>query len=508
MRPFALACLLVAGCSSHAIKAAADSGAPASDGAVPGDDGGGGNGGNGGGGSGGAPGDMATTAAPCATRITYGTAWIHGPQHPGNSDDAAGVITWDGACTDDGANSYALLSNGWKPYFAGHGACVIALDYATSCAGAPSSCGTRVGYGAAWLPPPNHAAKYDDVAGRLVSDENCRANGANSSETLSNGWTPTFSGNGTCELSFRYDQCGGLYANPVIPVDCPDPGVARDGATYYLSCTSGDAGGIYPIYVSTDLATWTRHGYIFPTGHAPSWATSNFWAPEIHRVGSGWVAYFSARHSDGTLSVGAASAPSPLGPFADRGAPLVHENGMGTIDAHEFADAAGAPYLVWKDDGNAVGQPTPIWAQPLAADGLSLKGTRTQLITNDQAWEGALVEGPWVARRNGAYWLFYSANSYASTAYAVGVARADSPLGPYTKAPGPIIVTGGSWAGPGHGSVVDVPGAGDWYVYHAWRAGHIGGPGDGRLVLVDAIDWSGAWPSVPGAPSARSRALP
>src|SRR5947209_17732142 len=150
---------------------------------------------------------------PCSTRITYGSAWIHGANHPASSDDAAGLVTWDGACVDDGANSYALLSNGWKPYFSGNGACVLALD--STCARAPASCGSRVTYGAAWQHPANHPAQYDDVAGRLTSDENCRASGASSSETLSNGWTPNFSGASSCALSFRYTQCGGLYANPV-----------------------------------------------------------------------------------------------------------------------------------------------------------------------------------------------------------------------------------------------------------------------------------------------------
>jgi hypothetical protein len=38
-----------------------------------------------------------------------------------------------------------------------------------------------------------------------------------------------------------------------------------------------------------------------------------------------------ARHSDGQLSVGAATASNPLGPFTDVGAPLVHESNMGHI---------------------------------------------------------------------------------------------------------------------------------------------------------------------------------
>jgi GH43 family beta-xylosidase len=449
----------------------------------------------------------ADASAPCATRVTYGSAWIRPANHPASFDDAPGKVTWDGTCTDEGPNSYALLSNGWKPYFQGNGACIMALDYVASC-GVPATCTTRISYGPQWLSPANHPASYDDVQGRVFSDGICHPNGSKCDENLSNGWQPTFGGTGTCRLSFMYTQCGGLYANPVIPVDCPDPGVLRDGSGYVLACTSGNAADAYPIYTSPDLTTWTPMGHIFPAGHGPSWAKSDFWAPEIHKVGSHYVAYFSARDTNGQLSVGAASATSPLGPFTDVGHPLVNDSTMGHIDASEINAANGTAYLIWKDDGNAVGKPTPIHAQPLAADGLSLTGSPTTLITNDQAWEGPLVEGPWMIQHGNSYYLFYSGNSYASTAYAIGVASASSPLGPFTKASGPILVTGGAWAGPGHCSVVDTP-AGDTYiVYHAWKAGAVGGA-PGRLVLTDAVSWgANGWPSVPLAPSDTSRPLP
>ncbi|MEO8877193.1 MAG: hypothetical protein ABI461_16485, partial [Polyangiaceae bacterium] len=41
-----------------------------------------------------------------ATRVTYGDAWIRGASHPADFDDATGLVTWDGTCTDDGANSF------------------------------------------------------------------------------------------------------------------------------------------------------------------------------------------------------------------------------------------------------------------------------------------------------------------------------------------------------------------------------------------------------------------
>ncbi|HEX9105539.1 MAG TPA: glycoside hydrolase family 43 protein, partial [Polyangia bacterium] len=241
----------------------------------------------------------------------------------------------------------------------------------------------------------------------------------------------------------------------------------------------------------------------------PAWAVSDFWAPEIHRVGAKWVAYFTARGSDGKLAIGAATAPASTGPFTALVAPLVHDANMGLIDATEFEAADGSKYLLWKEDGNAVGKPTPIHGQPLAADGLSLTGSPSTLITNDQAWEGAVVEGPWLVAHGGAYWLFYSGNSYANATYAVGVARATSPLGPYTKAAAPIVTSQGPWVGPGHCSVVDGPGGETMMLYHAWASGHVNGPGDARLMLADRVAWAASgWPTLPAAPSVATQPLP
>jgi GH43 family beta-xylosidase len=445
-------------------------------------------------------------APPCTTRITYGDAWIHPAAHPSNVDIASGAVTWDGTCTDDGANSYALFSNGWKPYFSGHGACVIALDE-SSC-GTSAACATRISYGSAWLPPANHPARYDDVAGRVTWDRVCHASGGQSFATLSNGWTPTFSGGDACALSLSYTQCGGLYQNSILPAGCADPGVVRDGSRYVLACTSGNAHDAFPLFVSSDLVSWSSAGAIFPSTAKPSWATSDFWAPEIHRVGAQWVAYFTARASDGQLSIGAATAASATGPFHDSGAPLVHDAAMGLIDATEFEDAGGTRYLVWKEDGNAVGKPTPIRGQTLASDGLSLTGSATTLITNDQTWEGAVTEGPWLIAQDGYYYLFYSGNSYANASYAVGVARASAPLGPYSKASGPIVTSSSVWIGPGHCSVVNGPGGDTYMLYHAWAAGHVNGPGDVRELLLDRVVWANGWPALPGAPSTTSLPLP
>jgi beta-xylosidase len=108
---------------------------------------------------------------------------------------------------------------------------------------------------------------------------------------------------------------------------------------------------------------------------------------------------------------------------------------QGLIDPTYFKDpATGGRYVVWKLDGNSCGHATPIFAAPVAANGTSVdaKGT-VKLISNDQAWEGPLTEAPWLVRQGKYVYLFYSGNVYSKPAYAVGVARATSVAGPWTR---------------------------------------------------------------------------
>src|SRR5581483_11825165 len=281
--------------------------------------------------------------------------------------------------------------------------------------------------------------------------------------------------------------------NPVVGQDAPDPGVLRVGDTYFMVTTSGDAPDAFPIRTSKDLGTWTQVGSVFPDGKKPAWAVSDFWAPEIHAVGSGYVCYYTARDATGRLCVGAATASSPTGPFTDIGHPLQRDADVGSIDPTEFEDADGTKYLYWKSDGNDVGAPCQIFVQKLSPDGLSLTGDRTSLITNDRPWEASCVEGPQVVKRGGFYYLFYSGNMYNNPGYSVGVARSTSPTGPFEKAPAPILHAGGAFTGPGHNAIVTDPAGQDYIVFHAYDANDLGGP---RKTLVAPVTWANGWPSV------------
>ena len=290
------------------------------------------------------------------------------------------------------------------------------------------------------------------------------------------------------------------YDNPVVAFDCPDPGVlalpATAGPTYYMTCT----GGRFPIRRSADLVLWEDSGQsVLPAGKPP-WAANGGrnWAPEIHRVGDAYVAYFTAADAADRLAIGAAWATDPLGPYVDVGAPLV-QDALGVIDATFFADDDGKRYLIYKVDGNSQGQPTPLYARALTADGRAFApgSVRHQLLVNEPStWEGGVIEAPWLVKRAGTYYLFYSGNVYDAR-YRTGVARAAALLGPYEKHGDPLLSNNDRWVGPGHGTVVAV-GDSDYFVYHAWKAA-VGGGHDGaagRQVLVDRIVWQDGWPRI------------
>ncbi|MEZ0228449.1 MAG: glycoside hydrolase family 43 protein [Planctomycetota bacterium] len=297
-----------------------------------------------------------------------------------------------------------------------------------------------------------------------------------------------------CLLVPAFAAAQDTFTNPVTLVDAADPGVLRVGDTYYMVTTSGWDPNGFPIRTSKDLRTWTEAGHVFPQASRPAWAVTDYWAPELHKVGSQYVCYYTARDASGRLCISSASAPSPTGPFTDIGHPLIRNEHVGSIDPAYFEDADGTRYLYWKSDGNDVGEPSRIWVQKLGPDGLSLTGEPTALIQNDQPWETSCVEGPAVVKKDGYYYLFYSGNMFDNPGYSVGVARSTSPMGPFEKHPGgPILHQGNDFTGTGHNSLVTDPEGNTFIVYHAYAGTQVVGP---RVALVDRVRWENGWPAV------------
>jgi len=300
------------------------------------------------------------------------------------------------------------------------------------------------------------------------------------------------------------------YTNPVEAFDCPDPGVFAldmpDGPHFYKLCT----GGKFPIRHSRDLVLWNDTGAVVLPNGKPTWAANGGrnWAPELHRVGDKFIVYFTTVNGANVLSIGAAHATDPLGPYTETDGPLV-QHPQGVIDATYFY-SGGKPYLIYKIDGNSQGKPTPMLIRELRADGLEFANgsAEVQLLVNQGGtWEGGVVEAPWVVKRDGFHYMFYSGNVYDHR-YRTGVARSKNLMGPYEKLGPPILGNNERWVGPGHGTVISVQGL-DYFVYHAWTNAGNGTHDDakGRHVLVDRVVYEGGWPRIHDGTPSRNKQL-
>jgi beta-xylosidase len=278
--------------------------------------------------------------------------------------------------------------------------------------------------------------------------------------------------------------------------DFADPSVLQAGSQTFLYGTNAGSTNVQ-VARSNDLVHWAMLADALPD--LPAWVQAGYtWAPSVAALGGarGYVLYFVAHdRASGRQCIGVASSPRPEGPFQSPGArPLLCQVDLGgSIDPAAFVDDDGGRYLLWKNDGNCCQLPVALWIQPLTDDGLSLSGSAVRLLSPDQAWEGTVVEAPSLSKRDGQYYLWYSANSYLSTQYAIGYATSATLLGPYRKTTGPLLATsttGGAALGPG-GEDILAQSDNTWLVYHAWDPTlTYRRPGLARL------QWQGATPVV------------
>ena len=107
-------------------------------------------------------------------------------------------------------------------------------------------------------------------------------------------------------------------AAPVLDHNFPDPGILRDGDTYY-AYASNSAPGDYifgavvgpniQLATSPDLRDWSLQAYDALPG-LPPWAVRGAtWAPHAIALGNEFRLYFAARHAaHGDLAIGVAVA--------------------------------------------------------------------------------------------------------------------------------------------------------------------------------------------------------
>ncbi len=252
----------------------------------------------------------------------------------------------------------------------------------------------------------------------------------------------------------------------VMRGDHADPSVVKIGDAYWASATTSNWLPAYPLLQSKDLVNWNTQGYVFTV--PPTWADYYFWAPEITYENGKVYIYYAAHKKRGNLCLAVASADKPEGPYTDHG-PIMCQD-AGSIDAFPMRDENGKLYIIWKEDGNSVNKPTPIWAQEMNETRTALVGEKKELFRNDKPWEGNLVEGVSMIKKGDYYYAFYAGAGCCGSKcnYQTGIARSKTLLGPWEKYnSNPILADDRDWKCPGHGTPIEKEGR-YYFLYHAY----------------------------------------
>lgn len=298
------------------------------------------------------------------------------------------------------------------------------------------------------------------------------------------------------------DACPGAAYDPSSPqkalmltgnLGAHDPAAYVVGKTVYLAAT-----GI-TTKSSTDLTTWM------------GWAASGnphggAWAPDISNFGGMFHLYYAVSTFGSNKSCIGHETRAALdtGTWAEQGNVIC--SNMGTtddwnaIDPNIVVDDAGVP---WMDFGSFWGG---IKMVKLKTDGTRADTMLYSLAKG--ASGGTSVEGAFIFKRCGYYYLFVSWGSCCSGSYnyRIVVGRSQTVTGPYVDKAGKSMMTGGgtllvqgnaNWSAPGHNAVIVYDNR-TYNVYHALAAPS-GQNGIATLRISELVWDANGWP-VSGGP--------
>jgi len=264
-------------------------------------------------------------------------------------------------------------------------------------------------------------------------------------------------------------------------VSLGDVTVVREGSRYYLFATGGSG------WVSDDLVDWKYQGVEMSEGRVPV-------APHVVK----YRGQFYLSGNDAPLY----RAPAILGPYElvgdwtdVSGRPFAGTaNGRewkGAFDVDIFVDDDDKPYLYFparSTEGIDVvpldpQQPNRFLAAPKRLFGFDPSHVWERYGDMNEYPDVSWIEGPWMLKRKGTYYLQYSASGTQWLTYATGMYMGKSPTGPFTYAAvNPVLrKTTGVVTGTAHGSVVEGPDGNLWQFYTVV----LSNPPGGRRIGMD-----------------------
>ncbi len=339
----------------------------------------------------------------------------------------------------------------------------------------------------------------------------------------------------TAQTKIKKTSATTTFSNP-LPVRLGDPYVLYAQGMYYLYGTGGGADKGFMAFSSKDLVNWKDEGQVYfhnnPNGWsdpAAAWGGA-YWAPEVYAVNGKFYLFYSAQwkvnptHEAENFRIGVAVADKPTGPFIDLANQPVFDPGYPILDANVFFDTDGKIYLYYSracykhpveseiadwarekgwfkeieeswvygvqlkpDFSGVIGEPVLVLRPPVHLNDKQAEWESRSVTSREvnRRW----TEGSVTFKKDGLYYIMYSANYFGGKNYAVGYATSVSPLGPFKKAAdNPVLQKntdqGGTVTGTGHNSIAYSPDGKEMFcVYHARTTE----TGEERVVFIDRM---------------------
>jgi xylan 1,4-beta-xylosidase len=301
------------------------------------------------------------------------------------------------------------------------------------------------------------------------------------------------------------------YKNPItrdFSQSLRDNMILKVGKRWYMTGTSqpvwsGPNPGVR-LMVSDDLLKWKDAGWIIDASKLPKDCPYNgrFWAPEIHQINGKFYLTVNSGHEGpktGTQRrdnhrIWIFSSNQIDGKYTQLTSNGLEIDNYFTNDATLFADDDGRTYLYCNGYGLYQAE-IDLQTGKLLNENNGLNGFIKIIGSKDPGnpdWMSAGIEGPFVIKRYGSYWMFFSS---WTRGYEVGVMQSASPLGPWKLAPNNPIFgarkhefrkelaksegfdrikyedTKDPYVEVGHNAVFEGPDGKDWICCHYWVKG-------------------------------------
>lgn len=319
------------------------------------------------------------------------------------------------------------------------------------------------------------------------------------------GGTP--SANERCEIA-NYDAAKPPQALTLSgSLGTHDPVMIGAAGRFYLFSTGNNLGA----KTSANMLAWQNAPDVFSAATRPAWiaqavpGVSNLWAPDISFFGGLYHLYYSASTFGSNHScIGHATRPAlDSGTWTDHGQVICSNAGTkddwNAIDPNVIVDQDGTPWLAFGSFWSG------IKLIKLDQNG-ARSGTSLDALASRPSAGGA-VEGAFIVRRCGFYYLFTSWDACckgADSTYNTRVGRSTAVAGPYVDKDGVALLKGGGtlllkggdrYRGPGHNAVVFTDKAA-FNVYHSYDANNNGA----SVLRISELVWDAdGWP-ISGGP--------